>query len=81
MSKYTVWSDSESTVYCRKEFNNLDEADDFASKFVHQYDGFDADRVIVHIEDNEADETITTYENINKCDPEWVRMALLEDEK
>lgn len=81
MSKYTVWSDSESSVYCHKEFNDFGEADAFACFFVHQYDGYDADRVIAHIEDNEADETITTYENINKCDTEWVRRELEEDWK
>lgn len=66
--RYTVWADSDSRVYCHKYFDKFDEADTFASRFVHQFDGTDAERVIVHLEDNEADETIGTYENINKCD-------------
>ena len=77
-ARYTVWADSESTVQCHEDFNDLTEATDYARDFVHQYDGYDADRVIVHVEDNRRDETIDTYENINKCDPEFVRLALLE---
>jgi hypothetical protein len=66
--RYEVWPDSESTVSVYKKFVELDDACEFASKFVHKYDGPTADRVILHIEDLEADETIDTYENINKCD-------------
>ena len=67
--KYTVWADSESTISITpKHFNNVDAADSFASHFVHRYDGENAERVILHIEDNELDETIDTVENINKYD-------------
>lgn len=67
--RYKVWADSESAIDIEdKEFNNLDEACDFASEFVHKYDGEDAERVILHVEDNETEETIETYENANKCD-------------
>ena len=38
-----------------------------AGEFVHAYDG-EKFRVIVHVEDNELDETIDTFENINPCD-------------
>jgi hypothetical protein len=67
--KYWVLSDSDSVVECKHTgFDNYDDADDFAFNFVHQYDGWNAERVIVHIDDDETDTTIATYENINKCD-------------
>ena len=66
--RYTVWSDSESAVEVHKEFDNIEAAEDFAIDFVHRYDGDDADRVIAHVEDNEAGETVSTFENRNKCD-------------
>lgn len=66
--RYRVWADSQSVVYVSKSFNDLDRASEWASAFVHKYDGKDAERVIVHIEDEVADTTIATYENLNKCD-------------
>lgn len=63
---YIVWNDSESKVEVYNEFWDLEAACEFASQFVHQYDGADF-RVIVHI-DNEYDETLDTYENLNDCD-------------
>lgn len=61
--KYKVWSDSESKVYVSKTFNDIDAAQEFASSFVHRYDGKPF-YVICHIEDEETDETIDTVENI-----------------
>lgn len=67
--RYRVWADSDSAISIEpKEFNDIDKACDFASEFVHRYDGKNAERVILHVEDNEIDDTIETYENINKCD-------------
>lgn len=67
--RYKVWADSESTISLEpKEFDNIDEACEFASEFVHKFDGKKAERVILHVEDNSIDETVDTYENINKCD-------------
>lgn len=63
-TRYVVWSDSESEVECHEEFDDPDEAVDFASDFVHAYDGEEY-RVIVHVEDQIKDDTIDTYENIN----------------
>lgn len=64
---YVVWNDSESRKEVYQEFWDLDEACQFASDFVHQYDGADF-RVIAHIDDALTEETIDTYENINPCD-------------
>ena len=64
---YVVWNDSESSVECYAEFWDLDEAAEFASNFVHQYDDPHGKRVIVHIEDSQCDDTIDTFENINYC--------------
>lgn len=64
---YIVWSDSDSRVEAYQEFWDVDMACEFASSFVHKYDGADF-RVILHIEDENSDETIDTYENINPCD-------------
>ena len=61
---YVVWNDSESKKEVYQEFWDLDEAAQFASDFVHQYDG-EQFRVIAHIEDTELDDTIDTYENID----------------
>lgn len=67
--RYKVLADSESAISLEpKEFDNIEEAADFASEFVHKYDGKDAERVILHVEDNETEETIEIYENANKCD-------------
>lgn len=67
--RYRVWADSDSAIDIEeKEFSNLDKACDFASEFVHKYDGKNAERVILHVEDNKTEETIETYENLNKCD-------------
>ena len=65
--RYYVWNDSDSRKEVYKEFDDLDLACEFASDFVHQFDGADF-RVIAHVEDVEGDETIDTYENINPCD-------------
>jgi hypothetical protein len=67
MARYTIWSDSDSERDWYEETDSLEYACEKASEFVHAYDG-EPYRVIVHIEDNEADETIDTYENINPCD-------------
>ena len=69
MSKrYKVWSDSDSAIDIDiQEFDDLDEACEFASDFVHKYDGSNAKRVILNIDDNETEETIDVYEYINKC--------------
>lgn len=67
--RYMVWADSDSTVDIDYTyFEDLEDAHAFASEFVHRYDGEDADRVILHIDDRLTDETIDTCENINKCD-------------
>ncbi len=65
---FRVWPDSESAVSVYKKFRTLEEADEFASSFVHKYDNPDAERVILHVEDIDSDETVGTYENLNKCD-------------
>jgi hypothetical protein len=49
-------------------FDDLDDAHNWASWFVHQYDGEQAERVILHIEDTYSEETVDTVENLNKCD-------------
>lgn len=64
---YRVWPDNESHESVYRDFDNLDEACEFASTFVHQYD-YKNYRVILHIDDDDTDETIDTYENINPCD-------------
>lgn len=64
--KYIVYSDSQSRVPFRAEFNDIDQADEFASFLVHQYDG-KTYRVILHLDD-EYDNRIDTYENLNSCD-------------
>lgn len=64
---FVVWSDSRSSKEVYNEFWDYDEAYDFASDFVHQFDG-EQFRVIAHIEDTEKDDTIDTVENINPCD-------------
>ena len=72
---YVVWSDSESRKEVYNEFWDYDEAYDFASEFVHQFDGEEF-RVIAHIEDTEKDDTIDTVENIDKKSaayPEYLR--------
>ena len=61
---YVVWTDSESRVGTYREFWDIDAAAEYASNFVHQFDGEEF-RVIAHIEDTAADETIDTYENID----------------
>lgn len=61
---YVVWNDSESYREVYQEFEDIDQACEFASQFVHQFDGADF-RVIVHIDDGLTDETIDTYENID----------------
>lgn len=67
--RYLVWSDSESSVGIEGyEFRDIDNACDFASQFVHKYDGKDAERVILHVEYQKIEKTIDTYENVNKCD-------------
>ena len=64
--KYRVWPDSESRINIDiREFDTWEEADEYASGFVHKYDGEEF-RVIAHIE--YQDETINTYENINPWD-------------
>jgi hypothetical protein len=64
---YKVWADSESDYdveeYEQVIFNNLDEAHDAASKWVHFYDG-DEGRAIFHIDDMMTGETIDTVESI-----------------
>jgi len=60
--KYKVWTDNESKVYTSKDFENINDACEYASKFVHEHDGKPY-RVICHIDD-ENGETIDTYENI-----------------
>ena len=68
MKRYKVWSDSDSHIdFEEKEFNNLDDALEYATNMVHQYDGEEF-RVIANIEDNKRDETIEICENINPCD-------------
>lgn len=61
---YVVWNDSESHEEVYQEFWDIDQACEFASQFVHQFDGAPF-RVIAHIEDTNLDETIDTYENID----------------
>lgn len=77
---YVVWTDPESRVGTYREFWDIDAAAEYASGFVHQFDGEEF-RVIAHIEDTAADETIDTYENINPCDAcyqEFLRTRRLE---
>lgn len=62
---YRVWPDSESHKSTYMEFDDVEEACEYASTFVHRYDN-ESYRVILHIDDE--DETIDTYENINPCD-------------
>ena len=61
--RYYVWSDSESYVDCYEEFSRLDDACEFASQFVHQYDNADY-RVTVHVEDRRLDDAVDSYDNI-----------------
>lgn len=67
MARYTVWSDSDSELDYYQETDSIGDACEMAGEFVHAYDG-EKFRVIVHVEDNELDETIDTFENINPCD-------------
>lgn len=64
---YKVWTDSESAYDIDEDkqviFNNLDEAHNAASNWVHYYDG-EADRAIFHIDDMMTGETIDTVESI-----------------
>lgn len=62
MEKYKVWTDNESKVYTSKDFENINDACEYASKFVHEHDAKPY-RVICHIDD-ENGETVDTYENI-----------------
>lgn len=64
---YRVWADSESSVYAENEFTDIDTAHNWASEFVHKFDGKNAERVILHIDDEDG-ETIDTVENLNKYD-------------
>ena len=66
---YRVWPDNESHKSVYKEFKDIEEACEFASTFAHKYDNENY-RVILHIDD-ENDETIATYENINPCDVDY----------
>ena len=66
--RYHVWSDNQSIVSVNNYFDDLDDAHSWASWFVHLHDGKESDRVILHIEDTELDETVDTLENQNKCD-------------
>jgi hypothetical protein len=72
-SMYTIWSDSESKVGFYRTEENLGDACEVAGEFVHGYD-YEPYRVIVHIDDDETDEIVDTYENINPCDVEYHRM-------
>ena len=64
---YKVWADSESAYDIDEDeqviFNNLDEAHNAASDWVHYYDG-EAGRAIFHIDDIMTGETIDTVESI-----------------
>ena len=64
--RYKVWVDSESEKGLpngfKEYYNDVDSAYNAAVDFVHQYDG-KALRVIAHVEDIEADETVETVEN------------------
>lgn len=60
---YVVWPDSESAHSTYRNFSSLEEATNYASRFVHQFDG-ETFRVILHVEDNARRETIDTVENI-----------------
>lgn len=63
---YTVFADSDSKIYARREFKTIEKACTYASSFVHRFDGADY-RVILHIDD-ENGTTVDTYENLNSCD-------------
>lgn len=66
--RYHVQSDNQSVVSVNNYFDDLDDAHSWASWFVHLHDGKESERVILHIEDTELDETVDTLENQNKCD-------------
>ena len=61
--RYTVWPDNESRHGTYRSFPDAVTASNWASRFVHQFDGEDF-RVILHVEDNKIPETIDTVENI-----------------
>lgn len=66
--RYSVWSDNESNKQTYKSFDRYIDAYHYASNFVHKYDN-EPYRVILHIDDTIADETVDTFENSNNpCD-------------
>ena len=63
--RYKVWCDTESEAWVNtKGFNNINEANDYASNEAHKHDG--KELVILHVEDLELGETIGTYESFIK---------------
>lgn len=68
-AKYKVWSDSESDLRPRGDcyFENILDATDYASMWVHMYDGSHL-RAILHVEDVELGETLDTVENFIKTE-------------
>lgn len=68
-AKYKVWSDSESNLRPMGAcyFENLLDAMQYASMWVHRYDGSYL-RAILHVDDIELGETLDTVENILKTE-------------
>lgn len=62
-NRFHVWSDSDSKIAIEpKDFRTLEQAQEYASSSVHEYDGAPF-RVIAHIDRISTEETIDTYEN------------------